>query len=271
MYLPRKRRGMRAALALACAFLHAAPSHAGGWPLAPGEMQLILPVTMARADHAFDRLGALRPHSPYRKAESAPYVEYGWSKRVTLIGEAAYMRDETDFYGISFSQRGLSRLAGGARVALGSFRGTLFSIQPKLVYHGMSAGDDPYASKHGDIDTEIGLVAGRNFTLLGFEGFSESSAAYRRKPGNRAGEVKAAVTLGLRPTARSMILVKNDNSVSLQTGSGALSATRAVKLGLSLVHEIGRDVSLEFGGMETVAGQNIVREKSLIAALWLRF
>lgn len=255
---------------LAASFGTAVPARAGAWPLAAGEGLVIVSTTASRAGDRFDTSGKRVDVGSFRKYEVAPYAEYGLTGSLTLVGTFAYLSDETRSLGRKFHEKGFSRAEAGLRVSLGVWRGTQFSVQPLVAVHGLSEGDDPFASRRGDVDQELDVIMGRSFTLFGMNGFSDTLVGYRRRPGKRPAQLKTDVALGVKPWPSTMLLLKSQNFTSIrQSGSGASAS--AAKLGFSVVQEIAGPVSLEAGFMQTVTGRNIVREKSLTLGLWYRF
>lgn len=258
---------------LVAAMAAGAPAEAGAWPMAAGDALLILPFSTTRADDAYDSVGKVVRHSEYRKAEIAPYLEYGLTGNLTLVSSLALTRDSTNYFGVKFTQQSISRVELGARVDLGEWQETRFALQGLAVRHGATAGDDPFSSRRGDIDGEMGLFMGRNFTLFGMEGFTDTYGAYRYRPAGRPGEARLNVTIGVKPLAETMLMVKSESFASIgKVGiENAVQRVAASKVGLSVVQQVYKDVSLELGAMRTVAGQNSLRETTLTLGLWYRF
>lgn len=268
------RSRMRAAFCAFSAMTVAAaqPAHAGAWPQPVGQGLIIVPFTASKATDGFDSSGKRIPRSDYRKIEVAPYAEYGLTKSLTLVGSFAWLRDQTDYYGYQFRQQGFSRAEAGVRVSLGTWQGTRFALQPLLAVHGTSSGDDPYASRRGDIDEEIALVSGRSFHLFGVEGFTDTMVAYRHRPAGRPAQIKTNVTVGFKPWSTTMLLVKSENFASVAHGGDtAVKSAAAAKIGASIVQQLAGPVSIKVGAMETITGRNVVREKALTVGLWYRF
>ena len=67
-------------------------------------MRVIFPITITNSGQAYDSAGKLFSRSHYDKTEISPYVEYGLSKSLTLIGELSYIHDHTRYYIWDFSQ-----------------------------------------------------------------------------------------------------------------------------------------------------------------------
>lgn len=272
MDISRTGRILFAATSLALAGTASSdPARAGAWPLPEGETLVILPVTVSKATDGFNSSGKVAPRSSYSKNEVAPYVEYGLTESLTLVGTFAWLRDETDYYGITFRQQGFSRAEAGLRVSLGEWRGTRFAVQPVIAVHGTSAGDDPFASRRGDMDHELDVIAGRSFNIFGVDGFTDTLIGYRHRPAGRPAQFKSDVTLGLKPRDGTMLLVKSENFASVGRGNSAIASPSAAKLGASIVQDVAKPLAVEVGVMQTVAGRNIVRERALKFGLWHRF
>lgn len=261
-----------AAFAVGIVLCGAFPAHAGAWPLPVGEIQIIAPVTFTKANKSYDARRKLKKHSPYEKIEVSPYVEYGLTKSLTLIGELSWFRDHTSYYIWDFNRSSFGRLEAGGRLSLGMWKETRFSLLAQGVVHFATAGDDPYVSRRGDVDAEIGMVLGRSFTLLGRPGFSDNKITYTWRPRGLPGEVSADLTIGVKPWPGTMILLKNESFSSLggSVTTQAMSMA-ATKLGLSVVQEIFRSLSAELGYMQTLTGRNIIRERSLRFGVWYKF
>ncbi|MEN6543625.1 hypothetical protein [Parvibaculum sp.] len=272
----RSGGALRAALAASVGLVAAAGANnsawAGAWPMAEGDLLVIMPLSATRANDAYGATGKVVPHSDYRKVELAPYLEYGLTSNITLLSSLALTRDTTDYFGYEFTQQSISRLELGARVDLGEWRETRFALQGLAVRHGATSGDDPFSSRRGDIDGEIGLFMGRNFTLLGMKGFTDTYGGYRYRPGGRPGEAKLNVTVGTRPLVSTMLLMKAESSTSIGKvqAEDTVQRVAASKLGLSIMQQFTDSISLELGGMRTIAGQNSLRQTTLTLGLWYR-
>ena len=87
-------------------------------------------------------------------------------------------------------------------------------------------------------------------------------------------EARADVTLGVKPWAGTMLLLKSLNTTALgSTGVG--DSYTANKLAVSCVQalpeEFAPGVSLEVGMEQTIAGQNTVDGTTWRLGLWYRF
>ncbi|MCE9649513.1 MAG: hypothetical protein K8R18_07810 [Parvibaculum sp.] len=250
----------------------ATPAFAGAWPQAPGALQIIVPFTSTRATEAYDSDGKSQRRNRYTKEELAPYIEYGLTGGVTLVGNVALTHERSSWIGKTIADRSVSRIEAGARFALGTWQETFFSIQPLLAWHGAESPSDPFASRRGDIDGEIDLTMGQNFKWLGMDGFTDNMIGIRIRPANRPSELKANLTIGVRPFERTMLMLKSESYVAFSRGGGPTPANlQSNKLGLSFVRELDKTVSMELNGMASISGRNTIKERSLGFALWYRF
>lgn len=268
-YPRRPRNSILAALVVAFPSI-ADETCAGGWPLAPGAGELIVPMTHTTADERYDTDGKKQWKPRYTKLEIAPYAEYGLTRRLTLVGEVAWVSDETDFFGIKFEERGLTRIKAGGRLAIGTWNEAHFSLQSLATVHLAHAANDPAATKSGDADAELALVVAQNDTLLGIDTFSVQEIGYRYRDRDRPDEVRADLTFGLKPWPDTMLLVRSLNTVATKsTAAGA--SYQSGKLALSLVYDIVPGCALEAGIERSVFGRDAIAEKGLRLAVWYRF
>ncbi|MBI1262848.1 MAG: hypothetical protein GC184_14100 [Rhizobiales bacterium] len=243
---------------------------AGGWPLAPGATQIIIPVTSTTAKSRYDAGGNKIRASPYRKWEIAPYVEYGLTKSLTLVGEAAWTSDKTNYFGTSFRNEGFTRAKLGARYFIGKWQETLFSLQPVLTIHGQAAGDNPNVPQMGDLESDIALILGQADTLLGMDIFSVQELAWQYHQRGARHMARADLTFGLKPYDGTMLLIKSLNTTSLsESPSGG--HYQSTKLGLSFVQTMTPRLAFEFGYEKTLSGSETLNEKIWRIGLWVNF
>lgn len=265
----RQRNSILAALVVAFPSI-ADETCAGGWPLAPGAGELIVPVTRTIADERYDADGKKQWKPRYTKYEIAPYAEYGLTEWLTLVGEVAWASEKTDFFGIDFEDRGLTRLKAGGRMALGTWNDAHFSVQPLATLHLAGDTNDPAATRSGDIDAELALIVAQNDTLLGIAVFTVQEVGYRYRDRDRPDEVRADITLGLKPWPGIMLLAKSLNTVATRP-TAAGQSFQSGKVALSLVYDITSDCALEAGIERSVFGRNAIVEEGLRLAVWYRF
>lgn len=249
-------------------------ARSGGWPLPAGAGEVIVTSSRLTAGERYDSDSNKRWTSRYTKYEISPYAEYGLFDDLTLIGEAAWRRETTDFFGTTFEDKGFSRVKAGARYTIGTWQETLFSVQPLVTLHLDDAGDDPAATKSGDIDAEFGIVLARNETIFGMNLFSVQEFAWRYRDAGRPDQFRADITLGGKPLPGTMLLLKSLNTASAtSTSTGELY--RSSKLSMSIVQDLpspaAPGMALEFGVERTIEGRSAIDDTTWRVALWYRF
>lgn len=259
-------------LFLNASFLWPCAAQAGAWPQKKDDLQVIISFKNTRADQDYNAQGEKIRRNRFSKRELSPYIEYGLSDKITLVGSMALTQEETSWLGSTISNRGLSRIEAGARFALGQWDDTYFSFQPLLIWHGAMNQSDPYGSQRGDVDGEFGITMGQNFELWGLQGFSDNLVGIRIKPASRLNEVKANLTIGLDFAGGRKIMVKSESYASFTRDTNAApSQIQSNKLGLSFVQKLDKTVSMELSGMAAVSGRNTINEQTLGFALWYDF
>lgn len=247
-------------------------AQAGGWPLAPGKGEIIVNISRMTAGARYDKEGNKVWKSRYTKHEISPYGEYGLTKNLTLIGEAAWSRETTDFFGLTFEDSGVARLKAGARYAFGSWNETLFSVQSLAVLFLDDQGNDPAATKRNDID--LALVLARNDELFGLPVFSVQELGWVARNSGRPDQIRADITLGTTLWPGALLLAKSFNSAATSPTSAG-EQYRASKISFSVVldlpAEFGPGWAFEAGTERMISGQSTVDERTWRAALWYRF
>lgn len=245
---------------------------AGAWPQPKDHLLVIVPFTVTTASAEYDAQGKTQRRNRFSKRELSPYAEYGFSKSITLVTTFALTQERTSWLGTKLSQRGLSRVEAGARIALGQWDDTYYGFQSLLIWHGAMGTTDPVASQHGDIDGEFGLTMGRHFKWLGFDGFSDNLVAIRVRPANRPSEMKANLTIGVSLNKDRQLMLKSETSATFSKGAGAAaSQSQSNKLGLSFVQRLDKTVSMEVSFSQSISGRNALKQTSTGFALWYDF
>lgn len=251
---------------------------AGGWPLPPGDGEIITTLSRMQAnERTEDRIdpatGVPSPYR-YRKVELSVYAEYGLTKNLTAIGELAFVNEKTDLSVGSFRNIGLARIKSGTRYAIGTWEETLFSVQPLLTLHLEDVSDNPAMIQRGDVDIELALVLARNEKLFGRDIFAVHEIAWTHTDSGRPDEIRADITLGTRPRPGTMLLLKSLNTAALDPVASE-KAYRASKLSLSVVCELSGNsrpgTALEAGVERLIDGQGTIEDTAFRIALWYRF
>lgn len=239
---------------------------AGAWTLADGDALVIATAGGSQARGAFADNRRRAPVSGFRKAEIQVLAEYGVTDRFTVRGR-------TELRHLRFEARGAETGLGvseiGGRYRLVQRGGFVASGEANLLLAEPDPSLDPGGAGLLEGVVEGRLLGGYGFTLAGRSVFAEIQGAYRAAGGGAADELRADLTLGVRPRPDLLLLAQSFSVVGLP--KGGLDGFDQHKLQLSGVYDVTPAVAVQAGGWSAVAGRNALDEHGLLAALWLKF
>ncbi|MDX6320141.1 MAG: protein XagA [Nocardioidaceae bacterium] len=252
---------LRIAALAAALLLAAAGAQASAWLEPAGQGQIILGGTFSDSLRSYDVRGRLAPLSSYKKFELTAYTEYGLTDSVTLIAAPSALDFRAKPPGESYA--GVGVLEAGGRVKLFEVGETIFSAQATLREASNSRARIFLDTGRG-LQADARFLVGRQFTIFGFPAFSSIEVGYR-SPGGFGHEVRADLTLGVRPVDKVLVLLQTFNIGAINTAP--LYPTRSNKIALSAVYDVTPKVSVQFGGILGLPGVNMTTERGIIAAL----
>ena len=242
---------------------------AGAWTQPEGGTELIAGITYSRAVFGFDHTGKAGVSLRYEKLLAQLHAEYGWNDWLTFIVAPEYAHARLAAPRRAPELANDPAIEAGARVRLlrdfGTFAAQLTAQSAGAFDMTVSADGAPGRQ------LELRLLYGTNFTLFGQPGFFDAEVAQRWIAGPRADEVPIDLTLGLRVTERTRVLVQSFNIIAQGNASPPYSFYRSHKLALSVVTDIRPGLCLQSGGYVVPAGQNALAEQGVIVNLWVRF
>ncbi len=270
-------------------FLGAVSSaQAGAWLYPEGKGQVIVTGGFARARGAYDSAGRLVSTPPYDRLEGRGYLEHGLTDwlNVVIEGDAVRFRgapapyDPTDLLiaeakagvplyapppqGLKYEGLGLG--AAGARLRLFEGGDYVFSFQGQL--RAASPQARRFLDMRDPVQADARLLMGRSFSLFGLEGFFDGQLGHR-SGGQNGSEIRADVTLGLRPLDRVLLMAQSYSAVSPR--ASLTTALAQQKFQLSAVYDVAPSMSLQIGGIAAPGGANAPAERGVIAAIWWRY
>ncbi len=248
----------------------ASPVFAGAFTQPQGTGQALAVATITSANRSFDGNGGLTRTPDFRKIEVPVLIEYGITDWLTVMAAPSYLNVEVGGpNGGDYSGAGYTDL--GARLRLHSTPSTAVSVQALMRLPG--ARDETNPAEAGSTDGEIDLRAlyGVSVPIDGKPAFVDVQAAYRIRQGAPPDEWRLDATFGIRLHPELLLLAQSFNVISNGDGEAPFGDTRYHKAQLSVVWDIQPDVSLQFGGVTTYAGENALQENGLVAGLWYRF
>ncbi|MEM0907173.1 MAG: hypothetical protein AAGJ94_07410 [Pseudomonadota bacterium] len=257
---------------------------AGAWTLERGKSNVFVTSTFTYGDHGFDDDGDLVSVPEYQKFTLNGAFEYGvrpWLTAVVRgelrqeqgygpIGQLPYEdprfvpgRDDTrTIYGqtdVSYAA-----IAAGARARL--LEGDYFVVSTEgLLSSGGFDENITNAPSDGPF-AEIRGLFGVGGPVLGLHSFFDAQAGYRaRFEEDDADEIVIDLTVGVHVHPRWLILAQTFSTFELGRN------TDYTKAGASVVYEVTDKLSLEVGGLATVAGRNALQEIGGKVGFWRSF
>lgn len=247
------------------ALLTPTAADAGAWTPEKGDGQVIVSGLYSEALEAFGDGGHPEEIPVFRKVELGVYAEYGLTDWLTAIARTELKSEAVGTpMALEDARFGLSGL--GARVRLWQGGGGVVSAE---VSGRVPTGGGRRWEGDPDAEIDLRLLTGYGFGLGTWSGFIDVQGAYRLRPGATADEIRADLTLGVRPRPRLLWLAQSFNTLS--TASESLATRTEHKAQVSVVYDVTEHLSLQVGAIATLAGQNALRERGLITALWVRF
>ncbi|MGE3246314.1 MAG: hypothetical protein AB7J19_08270, partial [Beijerinckiaceae bacterium] len=259
------------ASAIACLGL-SSPSLAGAILQPEGQGQIIVSGRFEQSDQFFDAQGRLRPVRDYRKFEIQAWMEYGYSKKLTLILAPATTRLQTSQPPTPVSPEMRIRdtyghLEAGGRYHLADFAGGVLSVQATgRVAQELTGATRGLRQDRNEADAR--LLYGRSFQVWRWAGYFDLQTGYRLRAG-AANEWRTDMTLGFHLRPGWTMIWQVFNLVAWRTTREP--AKRSHKLQTSLVYKINDAWSIQAGTFATIAAQNARWDKGFVAAVWRRF
>jgi hypothetical protein len=243
---------------------------AGAWLQPAGHWQLIMSGTFTASPSGFDQSGEAVDIADYEKFEFSPYFEYGVTDDITAIAQPQ-LRSVSIAKPIEASHTGLGYTDLGARLRLWSDDRSVLSAQTLVRIPGVSDENDPAQAGSTDTEMDIRLLYGRAFDLGPWPAFVDTQLGYRWRQGQPADQLRLDVTLGLRPKPDILLLAQSFNTFAAPVSYNFPDEDREHKIELSIVWDVTQHLSLQLGGIATIAGRNTLRERGVVAAAWWRF
>jgi hypothetical protein len=263
----------RAAIRLLIAGLAAfgaAAAYGGAWTLPEGQGQVIAGVIATRSTHAFDDDGDPFSIPTYNKVEAELLMEYGMTDWLTMLISPGLLSVDIDAP-TNAESTGPGYFDIGARVRLWSDPTSVLSVQVVGSLPGQH--DDTNPAEIGNTDSELDLrvLYGRSFTILDCPAFVDAQFAWRFRFDEPPNEARIDLTLGVRPHPRFMLLAQSFNTISDGTAENIFEDGREHKIQLSAVWNVTEKWAVQLGGIATIAGEDALRQRGVVAALWRRF
>jgi hypothetical protein len=260
------------AAGLGCSAAALLPTHilAGAWTLPEDQGQAIATTTFTRSTRVFDENGNAVPTPTFDKLESSLFFEYGIRDWLTLILETEFLSYDIA-PPIDAHTSGPGYTDVGGRVRLWSNTDSVFSAQAVARLPGRHDETNPAEVGNTDPELDLRVLYGHSFSLRGLDSYIDAQLGYRVRFDDPPNEVRFDFTFGVRPLERLMLLAQSFNTISDGSAQGIFDDSHEHKIELSAVWSLDDAWSVQLGAIATVAGEDALRERGVVAALWRRF
>lgn len=257
--------GLLAALIATCAA--AGPAQAGAWPRKKGEGLLILTTLLDRADTAYDSGGGTVDDGYFYKDETAAYLEYGVTDRVTAITRLAWQSVRRRQGAILDTADGLAASELGVRYGAWQDTAQVVSLQLTALVPGAGENVSNRPLGEGGTAWEARGLWGRAF---GRRHFTDVQLAHRWRSAPDLDEVRLDLTWGWRPAERWQVFAQAFSVWSAEDARPGRPRFRQHKLQLSLGRTIA-GAEYHAGIYVTPSGRNTLDERAVFLSVWRRF
>ena len=268
--MPLAYRASICLLSVGLAAFGAAQALAGAWTLPKDEGQAIAGAIYTKSTHAFDDQGNAQPIPTYDKLDVELLFEYGATDWLTVLLSPEILSIDIAAP-INADSTSPGYLDFGARARLWSDATSVVSVQVIGSLPGMHDDDNPAEIGNTDAELDLRLLYGRSFTLANCPAYVDAQLAYRFRFDDPSNEVRIDLTLGMRPHPRFALIAQSFNTISDGTANDIFEDGREHKVQLSAVWNLNENWAVQLGGIATVAGEDALRERGVVAAVWRRF
>lgn len=219
---------------------------AGAWTFDEGHGQVGMTATLSSAFEAFDGSRQLVSTPRYDKFEFQGLFEYGVTNWLTAIASPSLQHVDiaapTD---ASRTGLGYTEFGGRARVAQGS--NWVFSVQSTLRVPGTFDQGNPAAIGYNGFDYDVRALFGMTFTVGDWPAFLDAQLGQRFRFGGPPNELRADLTLGVRPLPQWLLLAQIFNVVAENPAPPIFPSYDYSKLQLSIVYDLTSQWALQAG------------------------
>lgn len=249
-------------------------SHPAAWNHKEAKGIFINSLSYYSTKEFFDIEGKKQPQPKFSKYESQFYYEYGHADDVTLGINSRLQYLGQDSSGNSY---GIDNVEIFARQRIYDDGEYVFSVQPLIKIPGIYQKNSRRFFGERQYDVELRLLGAKSFKAFDENHFVNLETAFRKREGSPSDEIRIDATLGMRARSDIMFLgqVFATFATKTQKSSTFLNVNSAdydaVKLQGSIVYELDKEKSLQFGLFQNIEGKNTGAGGGLIFSLWYNF
>ena len=259
----RIKLGLAALMALA-----AAEAYAGAWTEPAGQGQMIASLFGWQGNGA--PWGGSASGQRETKTEAQVYLDYGAYDRLTLFGQLGGESYRLSAPGAD-AYNGLDYTTLGARYQAFKSDPFVVSLEASALIPGAREASRPAQMGDTGAGADVRALAGYSFAVGGLPAFLDAEFGYRFRTLGPPSEWHGDLTLGLKPTARLMLLAQSFNTLSDGSGAPGFPAWEQSLMQISAVYALDDVWSLQAGAFASLATRNTNSERGLTVAVWRKF
>ncbi len=252
--------------------LFSGPAQAGAWNQRAGEGQVISTSSWSHAAQIFNDDFDAVPLRGFTKTETRLYLEQGITNWLTVVGngglQSLNFRDgdsRFDFQGLDDIELGL-QFKAYAREGIAAALRVSYIIDSQLDNRAVDVlrGGDQY---------ELRALLGQSRETVIGDVFYDAQLAARTEKFNQLDGIQSALTLGIKPTARWLVMSQSffNFSDQDQVDGFAVPEQSQFTSQISIARQFKPGRYIQLGAARTLFGQNIVKERSVFIGLWTEY
>jgi hypothetical protein len=269
---PPEETNMKTILTGALLLLAAAPAavQAQAWVQPEGKGRVITSVIYSRSDKGFDQNGDVIDINDYDQLQAYFNGEFGLTDDLTLLVTPSVRSIDVENEPFR-SDTGFQFLDVGARYRVAQSDSTVFSLQAKGRLSIDSFRDQLAQVSGQGNELQLRGQVGHGFKLGSQNSFASVDAGYNFRSKDPPNEYVVDLAIGTDLSPSFMVIGNLYNTFSDSRGNNGFGSYRYHNVILSGVYDVSDSVSLQLGGIATVAGRNALRERGVIAGFWVHF
>ena len=197
-------------------------------------------------------------------------MDYGAYDRLTLFGQLGGESYRLSAPGAD-AYNGLDYTTLGARYQAFKSDPFVVSFEASALIPGAREASRLAQMGNTGAGADVRALAGYSFAVGGLPAFLDAEFGYRFRTLGPPSEWHGDLTLGLKPTARLMLLAQSFNTLSDGSGAPGFPAWGQSLMQISAVYALDDVWSLQAGAFASLAVRNTNSERGLTMAVWRKF
>jgi len=257
-------------------------SKSAAWLQDDGSWQVLQTATYYKTDSYYDPAGVRQPSGRFQKKEVDLYAEWGAADDWT-IGVQASLSQSEHYHSPGSGElveSGLSNVAFFSRHPLWQKGEDIISFQPWVKFPVQSSQDIAAGNPEKAWEAELRLLYGHCFCdddIASPDHFSNLEVAYRKRYGDATDQLRIDATFGFRPQDDILLMPQLFATIStndvFRAGGNLVNPYdyNSAKLQFSVVKDVDRHWSMQFGGYRYVWSENTGGGGGVLFSFWYRY